>query len=55
VYYDAYRRRRYEAVRSKDLKSWESITDNLELPCRFRHGTVFAVPPVILKGLLAAR
>jgi len=55
VYYDAYRRHRYEAAHSKDLKTWETVTDKLELPCRLRHGTVFAVSLEILTGLLEVK
>jgi beta-xylosidase len=52
VYYDAYRRNRYEGARSTDFQSWEPITDMLQFPCRIRHGSIFAVPPKILTALL---
>ncbi len=52
LYYDGYRRHRYEGARSKDLKSWESITDKLIFPKDTRHGTAFKVSNETLKGLL---
>ena len=54
VLFDAYRRNRYEGVRSRDLKSWTALGDELQLPPGARHGTVLAVSEKILKGLLAA-
>lgn len=51
LYYDGYKRHRYEAVRSKDLKNWESITDKLVFPKDTRHGTVFKVSGEILETL----
>ncbi len=53
VYFDCYRRHRYGAVTSKDLKTWTDITEQLSFPPGTRHGTVFKVPPEILKGLQA--
>jgi len=53
VLFDAYTRNRYEGVKSRDLKTWTSLTDQLQMPPGARHGTVFAVPEKILKGLLA--
>ena len=57
VYYDAYTRHRYEGARSKDLKTWEPITDMLEFPKGIvvRHGTIFAVPQEILSTLLKTK
>lgn len=51
VYYDGYTRHRMEGARSKDLKTWESITDQLSFPPGIRHGTAFVVPSNILAGL----
>jgi beta-xylosidase len=53
VYYDEYTRGRYGAVRSKDLKNWEIISEQLQFPRGSRHGTVFAADEQILQGLLA--
>jgi beta-xylosidase len=52
LYYDGYRRHRYEGARSKDLKTWESITDKLVFPRGSRHGTAFKVSDEMLKRLL---
>jgi hypothetical protein len=41
-------------VRSRDLKTWTALGAELEMPPGARHGTVFAVPEKILKGLLAS-
>ena len=52
LYYDGYTRHRYEGVRSKDLKNWESITDKLSFPKGTRHGTAFIVTDEVLAKLL---
>jgi len=54
VLFDAYTRKRYEGVRSRDLKTWTALGAELEMPPGSRHGTVFAVPETILKPLLAS-
>ena len=46
-------------MRSRDLKTWEDVTDkmifpNEGTPVRTRHGTVIAVPAEIVAGLQAA-
>jgi len=43
VYYDEYTRRRYGAVQSADLKSWQPV-EGLSFPRGVRHGTAFEVP-----------
>ncbi|HCR90393.1 MAG TPA: glycosyl hydrolase [Prolixibacteraceae bacterium] len=52
VYYDEYTRHRMGAVRSKDLKNWEVISDSVSFPDGTRHGTVFQVNECILETLL---
>jgi len=54
VLFDAYRRKQYEGVKSRDLKTWTGLGAELQMPPGARHGTVFAVSEKILKGLLAA-
>jgi hypothetical protein len=49
VYYDEYTRKRYGAIRSRDLKSWETV--GVTFPAGTRHGTAFAVPADIAAGL----
>jgi len=51
VYYDCYAKNHYGAVRSKDLKSWENITDKISFPKGIRHGTIFRVKPEIVRGI----
>lgn len=43
VYFDKYTEHKMGAVRSKDLKNWEDISDQVTFPTGTRHGTVFAV------------
>jgi hypothetical protein len=51
VYFDKYMNHAMGAVRSKDLKSWEDISDQVSFPEGTRHGTVFKVPQNMLKNL----
>jgi hypothetical protein len=56
VYYDAYQKKHYGALRSRDLKTWEDVTAKLELPdegtpVRPRHGTVIEVPAALVATL----
>ncbi len=51
VYFDKYRKHKMGAVRSKDLKNWEDISEMIEFPEGTRHGTVFKVPAEILDNL----
>ncbi|HZS06059.1 MAG TPA: glycoside hydrolase family 43 protein [Blastocatellia bacterium] len=51
VYYDMYRDGRYGAVKSRDLKNWEVITDQLDFPKGARHGTVITVSDEVLARL----
>lgn len=52
VYYDEYTRRRYGAIRSTDLKTWDIISDQIEFPPGARHGTAFVAPAEIVEPLL---
>jgi PelA/Pel-15E family pectate lyase len=54
VYFDMYRDKRYGALKSADLKNWETVTDNLSMPAGARHGTVFTVSDAVLARLLFA-
>ena len=53
VYFDVYREHHYGAVRSRDLKTWEDITDKISLPKGLRHGTIIAVPEELARALRA--
>jgi hypothetical protein len=55
VLYDAYTRKRYEGVKSRDLRTWTALGAELAMPPGARHGSVVAVPERILKGLLAGQ
>ncbi|GAB6123773.1 glycoside hydrolase family 43 protein [Dysgonomonas termitidis] len=52
VYFDKYRDHKYGAVRSKDMKVWEDVSDSIVFPVGVRHGTAFTVSEDILNGLL---
>jgi len=52
VYFDKYTERKYGAVTSKDLKTWEDISDKIQFPEGARHGTIFEVDETILYNLL---
>jgi Glycosyl hydrolases family 43 len=52
VYFDKYRDKRYGAVASRDLKSWEDISSQLQFPAGARHGTVLKVSRGVLTRLL---
>jgi PelA/Pel-15E family pectate lyase len=54
VYFDLYRDKRYGAVKSSDLKNWESVTEKLVMPAGARHGTVFTVSDEVLSKLTIA-
>ena len=51
VYFDKYMDQRMGAVRSKDLKNWEDISDEVSFPKGTRHGTVFKVSQKVLENL----
>lgn len=52
VYFDAYQQGRYGAMRTKDFKHWEDISDRLNFPKGTRHGTVFPISEANLVRLL---
>ncbi len=51
VFFDRYREKKYGAVRSSDLKSWEDISDWIQMPPRASHGTVVEVPRALLRAI----
>ena len=54
VYFDMYRDHRYGVVRSLDHgKTWENVSEELEMPKGIRHGTAFCVDESVLKPLLS--
>ncbi|MGH9848432.1 MAG: pectate lyase [Blastocatellia bacterium] len=54
VYFDLYRDKRYGAVKSSDLKNWETVTEKLTMPAGARHGTVFTISDEVLSRLTFA-
>lgn len=52
IYFDKYTKHEYGIVISKDLKSWQDVSDKLEFPKGSRHGTVLQVSSQILEQLL---
>jgi beta-xylosidase len=51
-YYDMYRQSRIGAVRSKDLKNWDDISDKLSISRLTKHGTVIQVKKQILEAMM---
>mgnify|MGYP000392137258 CR=1 FL=1 len=51
VYFDKYTSHRMGAVRSRDLKTWEDISDQVRFPPGTRHGTVLPVSKKVLEGV----
>ncbi|HVZ21324.1 MAG TPA: glycoside hydrolase family 43 protein [Vicinamibacterales bacterium] len=56
VYFDVYKDKHYGAMRSRDLKTWEDVTDRMTFPdegtpVRMRHGTVIEVPHELVAKL----
>jgi beta-galactosidase len=51
VYFDKYRDHKYGAIRSKDMKNWEDISEEISFPKGLRHGTVFKVSEVVFERL----
>ena len=50
VYFDCYRDHRYGATRSRDLHTWEDVSDRISFPKGARHGTVFEAPGIGVPG-----
>ncbi len=51
VYFDEYRAGRYGAVRSGDLRTWETMTEQCSFPAGMKHGTVFRAPGALVDAL----
>jgi beta-galactosidase len=52
VYFDKYRDHKYGAVRSRDMKVWEDISDQVSFPQGVRHGTAFKVSEELFNKLI---
>lgn len=55
VYFDRYSEGRYGAVRSKDMTTWEDISDTVSFPEGMRHGTAFRVTKATFDRLSPSR
>ena len=55
IYFDKYRDHKYGAIRSKNLKDWEDVSDQVSFPKDARHGTAFKVSNKILKKLISPK
>ncbi len=51
IYFDKYRDKKYGAIRSKDGKNWEDISELIGLPRGIRHGTAFKVSEDVLTNI----
>lgn len=52
IYYDAYRKGTYDAVRTSDFTSFTDISKEVSIPKGHKHGTIFTVDEKILTRLL---
>jgi beta-galactosidase len=43
VYFDKYTEKKYGAIRSKDGRQWEDVSDRISFPGGTRHGTAFTI------------
>lgn len=51
VYFDKYTQKKYGAIRSRDMNTWEDVSDSVSFPKGIRHGTAFKVSQKIIEGL----
>jgi hypothetical protein len=52
IYFDAYRRKNYGAMKTRDFKTFTDMTAEVSFPEGHKHGTAIKVPYEILAGLL---
>jgi hypothetical protein len=52
IYYDAYRKGTYDAMSTKDFKSFTDISSVVSVPPGHKHGTVFPVKDEVIEHLL---
>jgi len=55
IYFDAYEKKTYDAVSTKDFKTFTDINNKISVPEGHKHGTIFKAKESILKGLLSAK
>lgn len=54
IYFDAYRKFIYGAMKTRDFRHFTDVTDSVAVPAGHKHGTIFRVPENIVKSLLDA-
>ena len=52
VYFDKYKEGAFGAIKSKDLKEWQDVSDKISLPEGIRHGSILVVPQSIIDNIL---
>lgn len=52
IYFDTYQDKRYDAVRTKDFKTFSDANADVSVPQGHKHGTIFKAKKKVLKGLL---
>jgi beta-galactosidase len=55
VYFDKYMEHKYGAVRSKNMKDWEDVSDKITFPDGVRHGTALKVSNEIFKNITSLK
>jgi beta-galactosidase len=51
VYFDKYTQGKYGAIRSRDMETWEDVSDSGSFPRGIRHGTAFKVDAQVVEKL----
>ncbi len=54
IYFDAYEDKQYDAVRTRDFKTFTDISDQITVPEGHKHGTIFTIAAETLEKLEAA-
>jgi len=54
IYFDAYRDKKYGAVKTTDFKTFTDVSSQVSVPANHKHGTIFRVPKKIVRGLQKA-
>lgn len=52
IYYDAYREKKFGAMKTKDFISFMDETDNISMPEGHKHGTIFKAPAFVVANLI---
>lgn len=55
VYFDKYRDHKYGAVRTKNMKDWEDVSDRVTFPPGTRHGSAFKVSNELFSHLIQTK